>query len=156
MKAYLIRLTAAAILAAILRRLAPSGGGGKAVELAAGLLVLLTAFGPATNLDTLDAVEHLSWQQPENSLTEEALRENTNLLLSGLICDEAEAYILDKARSLGTEITAEVTAREENGQTVPYNVVIKGSFSSLQRLELSEFIAEELGIPKERQEWWNM
>jgi len=156
MKAYLVRLTAAAILAAVVRRLAPSSGGGKAVELAAGLLVLLTAFGPAASLDTLDAAERLVYQMPDVTLSEQTLMENTNELLAALICDETEAYILDKARTMDMDISPEVTVEEQNGQMLPWRVILRGSFSSMERLELSQYIALELGIPKERQEWWNM
>ena len=41
MKAYLIEITAAAILAALIRKLAPKSGAGRGARLGAGLLVLL-------------------------------------------------------------------------------------------------------------------
>ena len=46
MKAYLIEITAAAILAALIRKLAPKSGAGRGARLGAGLLVLLCLLQP--------------------------------------------------------------------------------------------------------------
>ena len=155
MKGYLLRLTAASILAALMRKLSPKGGSGKAVDLAAGLLVLLTALGPFGQADTLGAAQIL--QDMESFQTaEEDFSSRRQELMEELIREETEAYILDKAEELGMEIAVDVSLIEMDGTAIPWQVTLTGSFTSLQRLELAAMIQSKLNIPKERQEWLNM
>ena len=156
MEAYLIRLTAAAILGAVVKRLAPKGGPGRAARLGAGLLVLITAFGPVADLDTLAAAEHLAQSAYADPLTTEELSRAGNTLLSGLISQEAEAYILDKAREAGLELQVTVKNRDLEGYPVPWRVTLTGPISDSKKAVLAAAIAQDLGIPEERQEWLDM
>ena len=155
-RGYLIRLTAAAILGAMLRRLAPSGGAGRAVRLGAGLLVLVTAFAPIASLDPVAATQDFVRHGYADPLTTESFGKTVNELMSTLITEQAEAYILDKAQELGLTLTAEVTARVEDTYPVPDSVKLSGSPTAAQKAALTEIIAAELKIPEERQEWLNM
>lgn len=156
MEAYLIRLTAAAILGAVVQRLAPKGGAGRAARLGAGLLVLITAFGPVAALDTLAAAENLARSAYADPLTTEELSRAGNTLLSSLISQQAEAYILDKAREAGLELQVWVETRDQEGYPVPWAVTLEGSVSPGAQADLTAVIAQDLGIPEERQEWLNM
>ena len=155
-RAYLIRLTAAAVLGAIVRRLAPAGGAGRAARLGAGLLVLLTAFSPLASFNTASAAQELARQGYADPLTTVEFSKNVNDLLSELITEQTEAYILDKARELGLSLTVEVTAQVEETYPVPYAVKLRGSPTAAQKAALSSAIAADLKIPEERQEWLNM
>lgn len=155
-KNYLIRLTAAAIIAALIRRIAPAGGAGRAARLGAGLLVLLTAFGPLAQVDTVSAAENLAKNAFSDPLTTEDFSVETNNLLSDLISQEAETYILDKAQDVGLSLTVEVETRVVDTYPVPWSVTIRGSPTQQQQAELSQIIDQDLGIPEERQEWWSM
>ena len=156
MEAYLIRLTAAAILGAVVQRLAPKGGAGRAARLGAGLLVLITAFGPVAELDTLAAAENLARSAYSDPLTTEELSKAGNTLLSSLISQQAEAYILDKAREAGLELQVQVETQDQEGYPVPWRVTLEGSVSAKDQEALAAVIARDLGIPEERQEWLNM
>lgn len=156
METYLIRLTAAAILGALVERLAPKGGAGRAARLAAGLLVLITAFGPVAELDTLAAAEHLARSAYADPLTTEELSRAGNTLLSSLISQQAEAYILDKARQSGLELEVQVETRDQEGYPVPWRATLAGSTDAVRRTDLAAVIAQDLGIPEERQEWLDM
>ena len=156
MKRYLIRLTAVSILSAWIRRMAPSGGAGRAARLGAGILVLLTAFGPIAQADTLLAAEHLVRYGYGDVLAAEGFAAETNNLLSALISQEAEAYILDKAAETGLSLEVSVQTEVVDSCPVPWRVTISGSFTEHQRTALSRMIAEDLDIPEERQEWWSM
>lgn len=80
----------------------------------------------------------------------------TNNLLSDLISQEAETYILDKARENGLDLTVEVETKVEDTYPVPWSVVIRGQISAAEQAALSQQITQDLGIPEERQEWWSM
>lgn len=156
MKAYLIGLTAAAILAALVRRLAPENAAGKAAKMGAGLLILITMLRPLGEPDPLRAAGALlekGWRDP---LSAQASDRGTNELLEELITDQAETYILDKAQALGLQLTAEVTTRTESYYPVPWSVRLRGAADAYQRRTLTNYISQQLGIPEERQEWSDM
>ncbi len=156
MRGYLTEVTAAAILAALIRRLAPKEGAGRGARLGAGLLILLAVFGPLARLDTLAAAESLVRRGYGDPLTTQDFSLATNELLAGLISQEAEAYILDKAEEWGVSIQAEVETCVTEAYPVPWRAVIRGSLTARQRSRLSQYMTQELGIPEERQEWWSM
>ena len=156
MKTYLISLTAAAMLAAVLRRLAPEGGAGWCVRLGAGLLVLLTALSPLGEADLVGAAERIAAESFYDPLTTEDFAAETNRQLSALISREAEAYILDKAGALGLSITVEVACSGESGVPAPSSAVMTGSWTEAEKARLTEIIAGDLGIPADRQEWRRM
>lgn len=153
MRAYLLRLTAASLLAAVLRRAAPAGGSGAAVRLGAGLLVLLTALGPLGEVSLMDAARSVAVWSYGDVLTTQTVDRAANSLMDGLISETAEAYILDKARELGVKMTAQVTTAIQEGYPVPWHVNCGGDYSETERHELSRYISRELGIPEQRQEW---
>ncbi len=153
-RAYLIRLTAAAILASLIRGLAPKGGAGRAVRLGAGLLILLTALSPLARADLNGAAERLVRESYGDPLASTDFSRETNELLAGLISDQAAAYILDKADGLPLEVRVETAV--EDRYPIPWRVVVRGSLTPEQKEKLSRIISEDLGVPEERQEWWSM
>lgn len=153
MKAYLIRLTGAAILGALLRKIAPEGGAGRGTRLGAGLLILLTALGPVGNVDLVSAAENLAQGGYVGGFSTESIQETSNQLLEELIIQSAQAYILDKAQALGVTVEAEVRTVRQNGYPIPWSVRLKGEASATEREKLCDMIANDLGIPAERQEW---
>lgn len=64
-----------------------------------------------------------------------------------------EAYILDKAKALGAEITVQFLLE---GNQVPVFAEIEGEFTPNVQMQLQNILTEDLGIPKENQKWiWN-
>lgn len=69
-----------------------------------------------------------------------------------LIKEQSQAYIYDKAISLGANVAVEVTL--SNGTPpVPSAITIKGAVSPYVKKVLADYIEEQLGIPKEAQMW---
>ncbi len=153
MKGYLLRLTAAAILSSLIGQLAPKGSSGRGARLAAGLLILVVAFSPLGQVNTLDAAEDLMKQVKADPLQTDFLAKSNRELMSSLISSEAEAYIFDKANALGfsPEVTVTVSVREN--YPVPWSVILEGQRTPAQETALSTIIAQDLDIPEERQEW---
>ncbi len=156
MKTYLLRLTAAAILAALIRKLAPKSGAGRGARLGAGLLVLVCIASPLGELNLAAAAQELA----QNGFTQwrkaDEVDQQANEMLEELISDAAQSYILDKAQAMGVSLETEVTLRLQNRYPVPWSVTIRSSASQTQRETLTEEIARDLGIPAERQEWLQM
>ena len=156
MKAYLIEITAAAILAALIRKLAPKSGAGRGARLGAGLLVLLCLLQPLGRFyRDGTALFSRDWGQVDPMASDEVSQE-ANRLMESLITQQAEAYILDKARAVGLEAEVTVKVHLEDRYPVPWAVTIRGSPTGQQKSALETEIQDALGIPPERQEWLQM
>lgn len=153
MRDYLIRLTAASVLAALIRRSAPDSGGGKAARFGAGLLVLITALSPLGNLDVPAAVAGIVQRGYGDVLTTVPVDRGANTLMEELIRDTSESYILDKAQTMGVELVVQVQTEQSSGYPIPWAVVLEGKWSQESRALLSRWIEDSMGIPGERQEW---
>ncbi len=60
---------------------------------------------------------------------------------------------MDKAAQLGAEVTVSVETDADGDWPYPVAVTIQGSVTETQKTALSAYIAAELAIPAERQEW---
>lgn len=69
--------------------------------------------------------------------------------MNRIIKEKTEAYILDKAMSLGVRV--EVMIELEN--SVPTGITVKGDVSPSIKSRLSACIAQDLGISQEEQIW---
>ena len=89
------------------------------------------------------------WTEQVEQRTAELEQAQTNALAEG-IEERTAAYISDKAATLGLTVTARVeTETGEDGIPIPSAVEVDGPRSP----ELETYIAQELGIPPERQVW---
>ena len=156
MRAYLLKITAAAILAAIIRKLAPGSGAGRGARLGAGLLVLLCLLEPLQRIiKSGQDIVPKDWGYTDPMAADEIDLE-ANRLLESLITQQAQAYILDKARAMGLEAEVTVTVRLEDRYPVPWAVTIRSDPTGQQKSALETEIQDALGIPPERQEWLQM
>lgn len=153
MKGYLLSLTAAAILSSLISSLAPKGSSGRGARIAAGLLVLVAAFLPFGEIDTLESARELVKTVSGDPLRTDFLTGSSRELMASLISGEAETYILDKAQEMGLSLQVEVTASVREYYPVPWAVTLEGAMTQVQQSALSRFIEKELDIPEERQEW---
>lgn len=72
--------------------------------------------------------------------------------LHGIIKEQSEAYILDKAMSYQTPMDIDVTLTQ--GQTpVPATVQLNGSISPYVKSIMTKWLEDEMGIPEENQIW---
>lgn len=150
---WLLGVTAAALVLALAEALAPEGGAKRVCRLAGGLALLLAAVGPV--MGALDgsvltqAVE--SWKARAQSCEQE-LEEQRDQFYLTIIEEETAAYVMDKARELGLECSAEVTyGYDENGVPCPWEVTARGVWTTERRAELERLLEEELGVPAQRQ-----
>ena len=74
--------------------------------------------------------------------------ERENAIADG-IAAELEAYIEDKAESLGANVQVQVEMESRGGVPTPQRVTLRGAYSAA----LADVIEAELGVTKERQIW---
>lgn len=150
---YILSVGIGALIAGILTSFTDSKSTtGVLTRMVCGLFLAFTVIKPVSqlNFDQLAAFAQSYEEAGESSaamgeaLANDALRE--------LIKQETEAYILDKAGSYQAQLDVEVTVGDGE-MPVPESVRISGNISPYARSRLQQILADELGIPKERQIW---
>ena len=152
LKQWIIGITCAALVGALAEGLAPAGRVKKAGRLAVGLLLLLAVVKPLGGLDDRALAGALESYRPDRGTYEAALEEKSGAVLKTIIEERTNAYISDKAKTLGMDCTAEVTYYYgSDGEVRPEAVVVRGSWTEEQRAALSRTLEGELGIEAQRQ-----
>lgn len=140
----------AALAVSLLTAMLPKGETIRRIAgLAGGLILLLAVVQPLLRVRW----EELTWRyetyQREMDRQTEAYQAAYADSLSGDIADRTAAYISEKAASLGIDCRVQVEVRTEDGLPLPY-----GASLDVERDQvLSDYMAQELGIPASRQSW---
>ncbi len=138
-----------ALLLSTVQSLIPDGAVRRVVDFAGGLLLTLCVLNPLLHcaewfhpdlLDIGQTLDELEWD----------LKQETDTALKSSIEERTKAYISEQAEALGVDVTAEITAeQQEDGVILPVWAELRGPYSG----ELSKQLDHELGIPPERQVW---
>lgn len=152
-KQYLLTVTTASLICAVVKTLSGSKGAVKSVlQLLSGVFLALTVVSPWLNLSDLDLSTYIGALQNESivavSLGESMAEKSTGEIIK----DKTTAYILDKANSMDLDVEVEVTL-DGSDPPQPCAVSIKGSASPYSKEILKEYIESNLGISKENQSW---
>ncbi len=152
---WLLSVTAAALVLALVEALAPEGGAKRVCRLAGGLALVLAAAGPVAGLLDGGAAGQAvqSWRE-EAGRYERELEEGRDLFYLTIIEEETAAYIVDKTKEFGLDCEAEVTyGYDEDGVPCPWEVTARGAWTQEQRERLERLLEEELGVPAQRQHY---
>lgn len=152
-KAYLISITAASIVCGVVNALAGKKGAVSSVlKLLTGLFLALTVIRPAIrfSISTIDVYIADVNVQANAAVAEGKIMASEEL--AAIIKDETQAYILDKAAALGVDIEVDVILNEAT-PPLPEGVLLTGAISPYAKAQISELITDDLGIPKEAQQW---
>lgn len=149
LRSWLLSVTACAVLVSIAQQLTYGGAMKKIVRFVGGMVLMLTMLRPLLSL-TFDLPE-LDGDHYREAV--EALKETLNAeqdsALGDSIAAQTQAYIEDKASSLGLSVRAEVQTALRDGVPFPDSVTLYGENSAA----LGAYIAQELGIAEEKQLW---
>jgi len=153
LKAYLISVTAASIICGIVNALAGKRGAVSSVlKLLTGLFLALTVIRPVIRLSLSEIELYLDSISTKADAAVADGEIVASRELASIIKAETEAYILDKAASLGVDLQVDVIL-SDNAPPLPVEVLLIGAASPYAKAQLSAMIADELGIPKEAQRW---
>jgi len=150
---YLLGIVAAAILCAIVSQLAGRDGFlGSAVKLITGVFMLIALVSPVMKLRIRMPSEIFTdISQQADQITTSAV-DSAQESVSAIIKEQTQAYILDKAKSYGLDMSVEVTLSDAQIPE-PISVKLSGKVSPYNKKILSEVIEKDLGIPTEAQIW---
>lgn len=150
---YLFGVITAALLCTLITALAGKSGMLSAViKLLTGVFMTLTLASPLLQLK-IQIPEALLGDVSLQAEAITASAENSSLIaISEIIKSETEAYILDKAKQMGADLTVQVMLDDGNPPK-PAAVQMNGSVSPYVKSTLSGIIEEDLGIHSEAQTW---
>lgn len=152
-KTYLLQVTAAAVVCGIVHTLAGKKGTlATGVRLLSGIFLTLTLLGPLVNLRLTEIPDALQKIESAGSDLVADGEISSRDAMAEIIKEKTEAYILDKADSLGAAVQVSVSLTLD-GMPVPNAVSLRGSISPYGKQRLQEIITEDLGIPEEAQTW---
>lgn len=150
---YLLSVTAAAILAGIISSLTGEKGSQPGlVKLISGLFLCFTVIAPIARIKIADFTDFTSNLLVEGQQLAQDGEDYYTQALRQVITEETRAYILDKARTYGTEIQVTVVVSGED-QPIPESCTIAGNLSPYVRQQLKKVITNDLGIPEENIVW---
>ena len=153
LRAYLLRLIAAALLVAVAAAITPEGRVKRVVTFAGSLLLALVLLRPAGEVDVTDMSRAIARVQMEYNENATGIRAASLQVQSAIITQQAQAYILSKAESMGLAIQVQVETRDDELYPYPWAVTLTGSVSADEKEVLARYIEENLAIPAQRQTW---
>lgn len=153
LRMWLFRIVVVSILCSVGEGLIPVGSMKRMGKLVCGLMMLWVMLSPLTKAG--DYWEEFSISYPmgmEEQVKE--LERQTEETRKTIIEEKYEAYIMDKAKKLGVECTAEVGCRlGEEGLYLPEYARMTGRFSDVIQSRMTQLLEEELQLPVQRQEY---
>lgn len=152
MRQWVLSVACGAMIVTILQALLPKNGIGAVGRLASGLVLLLVTVQPLIRLDAEEMAAALTGYRLTQQGYAEELNEMNRDILEKIIEEETEAYILDKAESIG--IACQVTVIyewSEDGIPYPAQAQIVSDASAEEEKRLSRILEADLGIPPEAQ-----
>lgn len=149
-RTWLTSVVMVSMLLSLVQLLIPKGGVQKIAGFTGSLILLLALLQPLLRIELAGILPDMEEHRVELARRQKALMEETEKRLEQGIARETEAYISDKARSLGEEVSVRViTEVSPEGVPVPAEVEITGPYLP----ELAVDMERELGISGERQVW---
>lgn len=149
LRGWLLGLVAAALILTVLRSLVPKGSIRPVARVTAGLVLLLVLLRPLAGLG--GGSLRVRYDELEREITAriedyQTLHENE---LESIIADSTAAYISEQAAHLGLTCRAEVRCEVRDGTPQPASAAMDISYDA----RLAAAIADDLGIPAEKQSW---
>lgn len=153
MKQYLLGVISAAVIGGIVTKLLGDKGAQGAIgKLIAGLFLTFTVLSPLRDFRMEGLTDLVDpYTEKAQSAAQEGEKQ-TAAAISKRIKQACEAYILDKAEQLDTELAVTVTL-DDGALPTPVGITLTGNISPNSKKTLQDIITQDLGIPREAQIW---
>jgi len=122
------------------------------VRMICGLLLTITALSPLLDIQIPDLTKYYSHISTDSKFITETGIDIARSEQMAIISEQTSAYILEKAKMLNLDLTAQVVCSDD-AIPIPESVYITGAAAPFAKTQLSAYIAAHLGIPEERQIW---
>lgn len=147
---YLLSIASSAMLLSLSQAMLPKGAVRQIAGFVGGLVVILAVLSPVVSIDPDELAQYLSAFSVDleaNGIADDGQ------ILSDIIKQRCESYILDKAMELGAELEVSVGLYEDAHYPYPVSVVLRGQVTPEQKMRLTEIISLDMGVSPQQQEW---
>ena len=150
---YIFSLVCMAILCGIVPEFFESNSTRKKLlKFVTGLIMMIVVITPLIRKEKPE----FQWQMGEfRNEVQHALsagQEQADGMLRQIISQQTQAYILDKATSMGAELSAEVMLSDDEMPT-PESVVLTGTASPYLRTQVTNMIVTDLAVSEDKIQW---
>lgn len=150
---YILSVTAAVAICGFCTVLFNNKGTfGAIIKLLSGIFLAITMISPLVKLEIGDYTQFFEDITADAQNASSHGKQMADDATKGIIKSQTEAYILDKATSLGLDITVDVFL-DNDTSFVPNGVMIHGAAAPLAKSRLQQYITDDLGIPEENLKW---
>ncbi len=152
-KQYILSLLTAAIICSIINDLMEKKGTpGMLIKMISGLFLSVVMLSPLVKVNVWDMDRSFEWIRTDAHAAVASGQQMAQDSLAGIIKEQTETYILDKAAYWELDLAVEVTLSETD-PPVPRSVMLKGAASPYAKKQMTQWITTQLGISEEQQEW---
>lgn len=153
MKQYILSLTAAGVICAIIRQLCGEKGfSGRMIRVLCGFFMAITLLSPLRSFSTGSLFAEFSGYEAAGETAAANGKEMADQAVREIIIRQTQAYILDEAEKLGLDLNVEVTVCDSD-PPIPTRVILTGAVSPYKKTILSRMLSQSLGIAQEDQLW---
>lgn len=139
------------VIGSILQEILKEGNAGKLIKFLCGIFLIITIVQYVSHLNL--NIPNISEEYAEEAYLPVSMgKDMSENAVKDIITEQLQTYIMDKANSLGAAVKASVTV-SDNAFPVPESVLISGSVAADIKIQLAEFLSDEIGIAKEDQYW---
>lgn len=149
---YIISVCTAALLCGILNSMMLKGPAKQILKLVSGLFLAFCVISPVSNIHLPDLAAISQEVQEDAQSAVLSGEEITDEAMTESITRQLEAYILDKAQSMGLHPQVEVILSDD-GSYRPKAVILWGDASIVKRTKLIQEVTEDLGLTKGDVQW---
>lgn len=151
LRTWLLGVILASMVVAAANGLMPEGPVKRAGRLAGGLVLILALLQPLARPEISGLIPPVVPLVPTER-TEDGGETAIFNSMQDVIEEETSAYAMGKGKELGASPDVRIGCRAGGGGIpVPWQAEIRGSLTEGQKADLTQWIAEELRIPAERQ-----
>ena len=152
-RGYLLSVICAAVLGSVLASILPGKSGiAGLVRFAAGVYLTVTILQPILRFDFSSLEDFLQVTAADYAAPSAEGERLADAAMEERIRSSTTSYILDKVISFGAQADVQVELTGDD-IPVPRAVIISGNIPADIRSQLEVFLATELGIERENQQW---
>ncbi len=147
---YILGIVLVSLICSLLSALVGSDGAvGACIKLLSGLVICITVLSPLLSGTIVLPLPELNGNSMD---AVSAGIEHSAADMKEIIKDRTQAYIMEKANSLGVSVSVDIQLSEQSPY-IPVGITVDGSTSPYARQILAGMISDDLGIPLEEQTW---
>lgn len=150
MGVYVYRILCAVVFCAIMLSLFPDGKTKSLLKFSSGVFLIIALFQPGLKISLQDYSDMGVNYLKQGRVVAMEGASDAQKHRHRFIKENVEAYILDKAEKLGSDLSVQIVLDEDG---YPARVILNGNVSKDDKEELEQMLTEDLGIAKEEQQW---